>query len=79
MSIWHRAQELGWSVLSGDESTPQRPGEFILYDEEDGPPSWSTCSTCAHVLCSCGNCHSQQCNELCRHETGYRSAEDLRS
>jgi len=30
----------------------------------------SLCPSCGYVLCSCGNCHSQECNEICRYELG---------
>ncbi len=52
-----------------------------LTDEEVEERTWHipTCSTCRYVLCSCGNCHSQECNRTCRYETGYKSEEDMRS
>lgn len=29
---------------------------------------WQTCPVCSYVLCSCGNCHSEECGEVCLHE-----------
>ncbi len=26
------------------------------------------CGSCGYVLCSCGGCHSQQCNDACSYE-----------
>jgi hypothetical protein len=37
----------------------------------------STCEHCQYVLCSCGHCHSQACQEACLYETGALAEPDF--
>lgn len=42
-----------------------RPGRAIFGGDHAQVRPLSVCSACRYVLCGCGNCHSQECNEQC--------------
>ena len=42
-----------------------RPGKQVFGGDQAQTQPLSICTACKHVLCGCGNCHSQQCNKEC--------------
>lgn len=44
-----------------------RPGRAIFGGDQAQTRPLSTCAACGYVLCSCGSCHSEECNETCQH------------
>lgn len=44
-----------------------RPGRAVFGGDQAQVRPLVTCATCGYVLCGCGSCHSQECNETCQY------------